>query len=109
MLLIEVREPTLRESKRFFSDRAITEMLYLIGNHMFSRGYCEPAECRSTTVCQLSQSQKRVPIRSVDASIRSFNARQSGRFVKPQERLQCGYLPQAFDELHSHVSSRCLP
>ena len=35
MLLVEVKDPTYAEVKRYFSDRAITEMLYIIGTYMF--------------------------------------------------------------------------
>ena len=35
MRLIEVTDQTYAETKTFFSDRAITEMLYVIGTYMF--------------------------------------------------------------------------
>ncbi len=35
MQLIEVTDTTYTDTKRFFSDRAITEMLYVVGTYMF--------------------------------------------------------------------------
>ena len=35
MQLLEVTDATYAEAKRYFSDRAITEMLYVIGTYMF--------------------------------------------------------------------------